>query len=72
MWGEVGRETLAAGFPKQCQDTAKAGKRWPKAEKGLYKDDSLYIFKTTGVFVAVGSSKYSYFLNPLPSCTKGG
>ena len=47
---------------KQCQDMAKAGKRWPKAEKGLDKDDSLYIFKTTGVFVAVtvGSSKYSY------------
>ena len=54
-------ETLDAEFPKQCQDMAKAGKRWPKAEKGLDKDDSLYIFKTTGVFVAVGSSKYSYF-----------
>ena len=53
-------ETLDAEFPKQCQDMAKAGKRWPKAEKGLDKDDSLYIFKTTGVFVAVGSSKYSY------------
>ena len=38
----------------------KGGKRWPKAEKGLDKDDSLYIFKTTGVFVAVGSGKYSY------------
>ena len=36
------------------------GKRWPKAEKGLDKDDSLYIFDTTGVFVAVGSGKYSY------------
>ena len=57
---EVGVETLDAEFPKQCQDMAKAGKRWPKAEKGLYTDDSLYIFKTTGVFVAVGSSKYSY------------
>ena len=53
-------EPLDAEFPKQCQDMAKAGKRWPKAEKGLYKDDSLYIFKTTGVFVAVGSSEYSY------------
>ena len=39
---------------------AKAGKRWRKAEKGLDKDDSLYIFKTTGVFVAVGSGKFSY------------
>ena len=47
-------ETLEAEFPKQCQDMTKAGKRWPKAEKG---DDSLYIFKTTGVFVAVGSSR---------------
>ena len=37
----------------------KGGKRWPKAEKGLDKDDSLYIFNTTGVFVAVGSGKYS-------------
>ena len=46
-------ETLDAEFPKQCQDMAKAGKRWPKAEKGLDKDDSLYIFKTTGVFVSV-------------------
>ena len=53
-------ETLDAEFPKQCQDMAKAGKRWPKAEKGLDKDDSLYIFKTTGVLVAVGSGKYSY------------
>ena len=49
-----------AEFPKQCQDMAKAGKRWPKAEKGLDKDDSLYIFETTGVFVAVGPGKYSY------------
>ena len=49
-------ETLDAEFPKQCQDMA----RWLKAEKGLDKDDSLYIFETTGVFVAVGSSKYSY------------
>ena len=60
MWAGVGVETLEAEFPKQCQDMAKGGKRWPKAEKGLYKDDSLYIFKTTGVFVAGGSSKYSY------------
>ena len=60
VWAEVGVETLDVEFPKQCQDMAKAGKRWPKAKKGLYKDDSLYIFKTTGVFVAVGSGKYSY------------
>ena len=54
-------ETLDAEFPKQCQDMAiKGGKRWPKAEKGLDKDVSLYIFKTTGVFVAVGSGKCSY------------
>ena len=38
----------------------KGGKTWPKAEKGLDEDDSLYIFKTTRVFVAVGSGKYSY------------
>ena len=49
-------ETLDAELPKQCQ----AGKRWPKAEKGLDKDDSSYIFETTGVFVAIGSGKYSY------------
>ena len=58
--GWIGVETLDAEFPKQCQDMAKAGKRWPKAEKGLDKDDSLYILETTGVFVAVGSGKYSY------------
>ena len=29
-------------------------------KKELDKDDSLYIFETTGVFVAVGSGKYSY------------
>ena len=35
---------------------------WQRREKygGLDKDDSLYIFQTTGVFVAVGSGKYSY------------
>ena len=53
-------ETLDAELPKQCQDMAKAGKDGQKSEKGLDKDDSLYIFKTTGVFVAVGSGKYSY------------
>ena len=40
VWAGVGVETLDAEFPKQCQDMAKAGKRWPKAEKGLDKDDS--------------------------------
>ena len=49
----------------RTQDMAKAGKRWPKAEKGLDKDDSLYIFKTTGVFVAIGSGKYSYSIEQL-------
>ena len=44
-------ETLDAEFPKQSQDMAKAGKRWPIAEKGLGKDDSLYIFETTGVLI---------------------
>ena len=40
---------------------------WQRREKdgqklirGFDKDDSLYIFETTGVFVAVGSGKYSY------------
>ena len=60
MWAGVGVGTLDVEFPKRCQDMAKAAKRWTKAEKGLDKDDSLYIFKTTGVFVAVGSGKYSY------------
>ena len=46
--------------PKAMSGHGKGGKRWPKAEKGLDKDDSLKIFKTTGVFVAVGSSKYLY------------
>ena len=46
--------------PEAMSGHGKGGKRWPKAEKGLDKDDSLYIFKTTGVFVAVGSGNYSY------------
>ena len=33
--------------PKAMSGHGKGGKRWPKAEKGLDKDDSLYIFKTT-------------------------
>ena len=32
-------ETLDAEFLKQCQDMAKAGKRWLIAEKVLDKDD---------------------------------
>ena len=64
-------ETLDAEFPKQCQDMAKAGKRWPKAEKGLDKDDSLYIFETTGVFVAVGSGNIHIVLESSSQLYKG-
>ena len=71
MWAEVGVETLGAELPKQCQDMAKAGKRWRKAEKGLDKDDSLYIFKTTGVFVAVGSGKFHILLESSSQLYKG-
>lgn len=55
MWVGVGVETLDAEFLKQISGHGKGGKTWPKAEKGLDEDDSLYIFKTTRVFVAVGS-----------------
>ena len=36
----------------------KSGKKFPKAEKGLDKRDSLYIFQTVGIFVPAGSGKH--------------
>ena len=37
--------------PEAMSGHGKGVKRWPKAEKGLDKEDSLYVFKTTGVLL---------------------
>ena len=37
--------------PEAMSGHGKGVKRWPKAEKGLDKEDSFYIFKTTGVLL---------------------
>lgn len=39
----------------------KRGRQWPQAEKGLCKDDSMAILKTTGLFIPVGSGMLLFF-----------
>ena len=54
-WGRGGNTRCRV--PEAISGHGKSGKKFPKAEKGLDKRDSLYIFQTVGIFVPAGSGK---------------